>query len=192
MEAGRLADDLIFEPGFVRGGPATISQHVVTTSRSSTCSTVDDVTGETEPECWLYHQADFMLQASFRIGRPARFGHRLLHASADRSESADSRDRSARPSHRRWSTRPRFGPSWSSSPVRSGVSAGPRDRYGGFISPNRRFDASAYGDANLDPTVEVRTRLASVAQTALASGLFRFDASDLMPIEIGASTERRR
>ena len=26
MEAGRLADDLIFEPGFVRGGPATISQ----------------------------------------------------------------------------------------------------------------------------------------------------------------------
>ena len=26
MEAGRLADDLIFEPGFVRGGPATISE----------------------------------------------------------------------------------------------------------------------------------------------------------------------
>ena len=30
MEAGRLADDLIFEPGFVRGGPATISEETGT------------------------------------------------------------------------------------------------------------------------------------------------------------------
>ena len=61
--------------------------------------------------------------------------------------------------------------------------------YIGFISPNQRFDASAYGDPNLDPAAAVRARLASAAQTALASGVFRFDASDLMPIEIGAATE---
>ena len=62
MEAGRLADDLIFEPGFVHGGPATISQeryenpiiHVLP---------VNEETGEkTEPECWMFHQADFFLQ----------------------------------------------------------------------------------------------------------------------------------
>jgi hypothetical protein len=63
------------------------------------------------------------------------------------------------------------------------------DSYGGFTSPNQRFDTAAYGDADLDPTVGARTRVASVAQSALASGLFRFDASDLMPIEIGYPTE---
>ena len=30
------------------------------------------------------------------------------------------------------------------------------DAYDGFISPNRRFDVSAYGDANLDPAAAVR------------------------------------
>ncbi len=36
MAAGRLADDLIFEPGFVRGGPATISDQWYYSSRWST------------------------------------------------------------------------------------------------------------------------------------------------------------
>ena len=93
MEAGRLADDLIFEPGFVRDGPATISQTWYESPLSSMLA-INEETGEkTEPECWLYHQADFMLQLA-SSGRPGRFGHRFLHASADRSESADSRDRS--------------------------------------------------------------------------------------------------
>ena len=62
MEAGRFADDLIFEPGFVRGGPASDQPGVVRQLNSTTCSTINDETGEIEPECWLYHQADFMLQ----------------------------------------------------------------------------------------------------------------------------------
>ena len=46
MEAGRLADDLIFEPGFVRDGPATISQQWYDEPDSATCSTINEVTGE--------------------------------------------------------------------------------------------------------------------------------------------------
>jgi hypothetical protein len=58
-----------------------------------------------------------------------------------------------------------------------------------FISPNRRFDVSAYGDASLDPQVAFNTQIASLAQTALESGVLRFDASDLMPVEIGAGID---
>ena len=92
-----------------------------------------------EPECWLYHQANFVLQAA-AAGHPDRRGHRLLHASPGRSGSADPDDRAAACSCRRWSTGPRFGPSWSSSPVRSGVRAGLATPTAASSSANRRFD----------------------------------------------------
>jgi alpha-glucoside transport system substrate-binding protein len=47
----------------------------------------------------------------------------------------------------------------------------------GFISPNRRFDLSNY-----EP---FKRRQAELIQAALAADAFRFDASDLMPPEIG-------
>ncbi|HET7236898.1 MAG TPA: extracellular solute-binding protein, partial [Actinomycetota bacterium] len=47
-----------------------------------------------------------------------------------------------------------------------------------FISPNRRFDVSIY-----DP---FERRQAELIQAALAADAFRFDASDLMPPNIGA------
>ena len=47
MEAGRLADDLIFEPGFVRGGPAAISEEWFMSPFSHLLE-IDEVTGETE------------------------------------------------------------------------------------------------------------------------------------------------
>jgi alpha-glucoside transport system substrate-binding protein len=63
------------------------------------------------------------------------------------------------------------------------------DSFGAFISPNRRFDLSNYGDASLDPAVAVRTEMAKVAISALQSDAFRFDASDvLMPAAIGGGT----
>jgi alpha-glucoside transport system substrate-binding protein len=57
-----------------------------------------------------------------------------------------------------------------------------------FTSPNRRFDASAYGDAS-DPAVAVQVRLSELTHSALQSDAFRYDASDAMPDEIGGMTD---
>jgi alpha-glucoside transport system substrate-binding protein len=70
---------------------------------------------------------------------------------------------------------PEWGTQWAS------------DSFGAFISPNRRFDLSNYGDVRVDPAVGVRTEMAEVANSALQSDAFRLDASDLMPSAIGGA-----
>ena len=75
MEAGRLADALIFEPGFVRGGPELISNEAYENQLFHMLNR-NAVTGEAEPECWLYHQANFMLRLvppDTRIGEDIDF-----------------------------------------------------------------------------------------------------------------------
>lgn len=49
----------------------------------------------------------------------------------------------------------------------------------GWILPNSRFNTAQYADG-------LTQQWAEVVQAAIASGTFRFDASDLMPPEIGA------
>jgi alpha-glucoside transport system substrate-binding protein len=71
-------------------------------------------------------------------------------------------------------------PEWGQSWVRQAE--------GGFTPPNRRFDASAFGDAS-DPAVAAHVRLMQLAHSALESGTFRFDASDAMPSAIGGMTD---
>jgi alpha-glucoside transport system substrate-binding protein len=51
---------------------------------------------------------------------------------------------------------------------------------GGWLMPNIRFDLDRYGD-------ELTRSHAEIVQAAIAADLFRFDASDLMPPEVGAS-----
>jgi alpha-glucoside transport system substrate-binding protein len=63
------------------------------------------------------------------------------------------------------------------------------DSHSGFISANRRFTASAYGDASVDGAAAFKTEIVSVARTAMDAGMLRFDASDLMPVEVGAGTD---
>ena len=60
MAAGRLAHDLIFEPGFVRGGTAAISEEWFMSPFTHLLE-IDEVTGETEAGCWLAFGADGML-----------------------------------------------------------------------------------------------------------------------------------
>ena len=55
---------------------------------------------------------------------------------------------------------------------------GPWAEAGGWLSPHRTFDNSLYPD-------EVTRQIATLAQQA---DVFRFDASDLMPPEVGAGT----
>ncbi len=55
---------------------------------------------------------------------------------------------------------------------------GPWAEAGGWLSPHRTFDNTRYPD-------EVTKQIATLAQQA---DVFRFDASDLMPPEVGAGT----
>ena len=122
MEAGRLADDLIFEPGFVRGGPELISNE-----------TWDDQ---------LFHMlnrnsVDRRDRAGVLVVPPgqlrAQAGAPRVPGSARTSTSSCclrsiriSRLRASAVacSRRHWSTGPRFGRSWSSWRVRSGARSG--------------------------------------------------------------------
>ncbi|MGD9700819.1 MAG: extracellular solute-binding protein [Acidimicrobiia bacterium] len=184
MEAGRLADSLVFEPGFVRGGTASISHesfdyqlvHMLNRNRA---------TGETKPGCWLYHQASFLLGVvppDTRIGEdldffvlppvdpnqptPSTGGALFASALVDRPEVRALVE---------FIASPEWGEIWAT------------DASGSFISANRRFDTSRYADGAEEPAAAVRTAMASTAQTALSAGLWRYDASDLMPSEIGGT-----
>jgi alpha-glucoside transport system substrate-binding protein len=186
MEAGRLLDELVFEPGFVRGGPESISTetwdeqlfHMLSRNR---------VTGEPEPECWLYHQASFMVRLvppGTRIGEdfdffvlppvdpdqptPSIGGALFASALVDRPEVRAFVE---------FIASPEWGEVWAA------------DVGGGFISANRRFDTSTYGDGAADPAAAVRIAMASATRTALDADGWRFDASDLMPAQIGGWTE---
>jgi alpha-glucoside transport system substrate-binding protein len=184
MEAGRLADELIFEPGFVRGGPESIGDepydnqlvHVLNRNR---------VTGETEPECWLHHQANFMLRL---VPPDARVGEDIdffvlppIHPNQPTPSAGGGLFASAlvdRPEVRafvEFVASPEWGEVWASD--------------GGFISANRRFDTSTYGDGATDPAAAVRIAMATAARTALGADAWRYDASDLMPEPIGGWTE---
>ena len=155
IEAGRLADALVFEPGFVRGGPAVISsesydesavppaepqpgdrrgraRRAGCTTRPTSCS-------------GMFHRAP----GSVRTSTSSCF-RRSIPVSRPRAPAAAC-------SRRRWSTGPRFGRSWSSSPVRSGVRSGRPTR---TAASSRRIDDSTsptYGDAAADPAAAVRT-----------------------------------
>ncbi len=137
MEAGRLADDLIFEPGFVRGGPATISNETWDDQLFHMLNR-NSVTGETEPECWLYHQANFMLRLvppGTRIGEDIDFfvlppidpdqptpsigGGLFASALVDRPEVRAFME---------FMASPEWGERWAA------------DADSGFVSANRRFD----------------------------------------------------
>jgi alpha-glucoside transport system substrate-binding protein len=52
---------------------------------------------------------------------------------------------------------------------------------GGWVLPNDRFDLKRYGD-------DFTRDFAGIVHDSLAAGLYRFDASDMMPPEVGSGT----
>ena len=185
MEAGRYADSVISAPGFVRGGPAGISQEHFTVPSQMLAR--DDTTGEPSPECWFDHQPSFSLNPEW-APNGAEIGTNLdffVLPPLDRSQPAPMTggvpvvsalvDRPEVRAFMDFVASPEWGEAWARNPESV------------FTSPNRRFDASAYGDAS-DPAVAVRVRLSDLTHSALQSDAFRYDASDAMPDEIGGWT----
>jgi alpha-glucoside transport system substrate-binding protein len=184
-EAGRLANELVFEPGYVRRGPTSINDESWN-SQFDHLLARDSTTEEQEPGCFMYHQAGFMMaavSATDQIGTDIDF-FSLPPISPDRPTPMVGQTHfmsalSDRPEVRvfmEFVASPEWGEHWA------------QERNDHFIAPNARFDMSTYGDAASDPEAAVQVRLAEAAREALQSDSFRFDASDLMPPKIGGST----
>jgi DNA-binding SARP family transcriptional activator/ABC-type glycerol-3-phosphate transport system substrate-binding protein/tRNA A-37 threonylcarbamoyl transferase component Bud32 len=187
MAAGRLADALVFKPGYVRGGTASINDEPFQNQLPHMLHR-DGATGETKPECWLNHQAQFALTgipAADRIGTDVDFfmlppiePNRPTPAIGTANFASALNDRPEVREFMRFAA----SPEWGSHYWAAGENAG-------FFSPNQRFDPSNYRDASHDPGADdVTTSIADATLSALRSDAFRMDASDQMPAEIGALT----
>ena len=178
----RMADSLIFEPGFVRVGPEAISNENFTEQMFNLLQR-DTTTGEIDPDCWLFPQGDFMLGAvppGTVIGQDVDFFPvPPLEAGATPpviGSLFSTYGLVDRPEVRlflEYVADPQWGGIWASEPGN------------GFISLNQRFDAGVFTATADDPSAEVRGRLFTQTREALAAGSFRLDASDSMPPEIG-------
>ena len=189
MAAGRLADELIFEPGFVLGGPDTIGEKLYYQPLIDMVER-DEVTGETGAGCWLVHGGTGTLhgvQAEGAIGSDIDFfplppidPTQPTPAIGEVSFATAVVDTPEVRAFMSYVADPEWGEIWAT------------DSYSGFVSANRRFDMSAYGpvgEPGADPSpnaqIAFNTKIASVGHATLESGVLRLDASDLMPAEIG-------
>jgi alpha-glucoside transport system substrate-binding protein len=185
--AGHYADQLVFSPGYVRGGPAAINTEVWNGQLEHMLSR-NSQTGDPEPQCWLFHQADFMLKAdpaaaNAQIGTDLDFfmlppidSTKPVPTTGGTAFAAGLNDRPEVREFMKFLASPQWGERWAVEPDNQ------------FIAPNARFDYSNYGDVNKDPHAGVRVRLAEAARSAVQSNSFRFDASDGMPPDIGGTT----
>lgn len=182
MKAAQLADELISTPGYVKGGRATISTETWNSGLASMLNR-DSVTGAAEPKCWLYIQADFLLNfvpAGNQVGTDLDF-FVLPPVDADQPNTALSTaafssalvDRPEVRAFMQFMASPDWGARWAGEA--SNV----------FVSANTRFDVGNYGDPTTDPEAAVKLRLALLQKAALESDSLRIDASDLMPPDIG-------
>jgi ABC-type glycerol-3-phosphate transport system substrate-binding protein len=186
LEAGRLADDLVFGPEYVRGGPAAISgesfedQLVYMLAR--------DATGEPEPECWLHQQAKFML--TWYLPPGARIGTDIDYFMLPPIVQGDPTPLIANPdfasalvdrpevrAFMQFAASPDWGKLWATH------------EFSDFTSANLRFSVGTYGDGGVDRGDAMRTQLAGLARSAVQSGTLRIDASDAMPAAIGGEKD---
>jgi alpha-glucoside transport system substrate-binding protein len=165
--------------GYARGGSGAISRF------SAANEGLTPLLGD-DPACLLVHQGDFMLgtlpeRARIGVdidvfpfppmvdGDPTATvgGGNLLSVLADRPEVREFVERAASPE---------WGQLWAAASSNQ------------FVSPSIRFDLSSYGPEAEPDLAETRRTIGRLAQDAIASGAFRFDASDLMPGPIGSAT----
>ncbi len=141
IEAGRLADALVLEPGYARGGTAAIRGEYIFDQLDHMLIR-DDVTGDIEPECWLHLAPNYLLSSfvpsDVRIGTdidffmlppvdpsrptPVEGSAGFVSAMVDRPEVRALME---------FVASPQWGEDWAGDP------------FGDFISPNRRFDRLA-------------------------------------------------
>ncbi|MGI9607153.1 MAG: extracellular solute-binding protein [Acidimicrobiales bacterium] len=202
LEAAGLGEEILFGPGFIRGGVESISSTEWPTVMTRLLD-VDPLTGAEGPQCWLVqHLAQMadLLGQDASLGTAGKLGDEVnffmlppLGAGSPVPVTGSGLLATAmtdRPEIRalmQYIASPEWGVVWA------GVEG---DTY---LSANRRFDTAAYegmvgpetgrtqprarGDA------DARIAMHDAQRAAIDAGAWRYDASDLMPTTFGAWTE---
>ena len=179
--AFELFGEIAFADGFVRYGADAIS-------RTSSFDAMDHLATD-PPGCWMNHTGTWMPRnVRFATGGEAGFfvippidagGEAPLIGS--RAMVGALRDRPEVREFVRWMLDPEWGRHWASAPDSN------------FLSPNVNFDPANCRAPDLPDDVNaVRVELCELQRDTIAADLQRFDASDEMPPEIGAPTDRGR
>jgi alpha-glucoside transport system substrate-binding protein len=180
-QAAAMFGQIAFGEGFVSGGPGSISRR--------SFSDADDPMFSDPPGCWLHHQATFVrefLPAGAQAGTDVDyFVMPPIHPGGDTPVLGGAGMASAftdRPEVReflRWVLSPEWGTAWADNP----------DPGSSYLPHNAGFDVTRCRAADV-PEAEnaVRVRLCEEARDAVAAGQWRFDASDLMPPDVGNVT----
>ncbi len=175
--AAAMFDEIVSGEDFIRGGRGLISQ------LNWALDVVDPLLRD-DPQCWMALRSDYLLgflPAGTEIGVDVDFfalppidagaaipvtgGGSFLGVTVDRPEVR---------AFMQQLLSAEWGEIWAASAESE------------FLSPNLEFDVDRYG-ADVDESQrEVRRALGSLAHESLVAGLWRFDASDLMPPQIGS------
>lgn len=175
-QALAMFGQVAFGDRFVRGGANSISR--------LNFGDAGDPMFSDPPGCWLHHQATFLqdfFPPGVAVGTDVDFfvmppiepgGDAPVFGGADMA--AALRDRPEVREFLRWLTSPESRTLWAADPASH------------TMPSSGEYDAHLCQAAGLPaPTNAVRVRLCQVAQDAVAAGQWRFDASDLMPPELG-------
>ncbi len=170
QEAFDAYGQIVFEDGFVLGGPEGIL--------NTNVEDADNPQLEDPPECMMHRQANFVvdfypadvqksLDETFIVfGFPrieGGFDGNAVLGAGDMVSLFNGEDDEAQ-QVAELLTSDQFGVEWAQT--------------GSFLSPHTTFDAANYPNETIS----------SIAEIAGQADAFRFDASDLMPPEVGAGT----
>ncbi|HYZ97914.1 MAG TPA: extracellular solute-binding protein [Acidimicrobiales bacterium] len=179
-QAAAMFGQVAFGDGFVRSGADSLSR--INGLEAGDPMFLDP------PDCWLHHQSTIVPQFLPPGAAPGTDVDYFVMPPVDLAGdtpvfggagfASAFRDRPEVREFLRWVLSPEWGTAWAANPS------------GTFLPANLGFDAEQCRAAHVDErTNEVRVRLCREARDALAAGLWRFDASDLMPPEVGAVTQ---
>jgi DNA-binding SARP family transcriptional activator/ABC-type glycerol-3-phosphate transport system substrate-binding protein len=177
-QATAMFGEIAFADGFVDGGAAAVS--------SGNFFEVAEPMSSDPPGCWLYNMASFAMNGGFQAvvqpGVDADF-FVLPPVSTDQPSTAFGgaqyasafRDRPEVRELMRRLLEPTWGEAWAAA----------SDAY--FVPAHAGFDPERCASARAEPRSNpIRVHLCQISQDSIAAGTWRFDASDVMPPEIGA------
>ncbi len=195
VAAATRAEDLLFSPGFVRGGAESISSEDWARPMMNLLE-INPLTGESGPQCMMVvHQGqmiellgthfDTEFTASGLLGIDVDF-FPLPQVSPNGPSvvagggylTAGLSDRPEVRSILRYVASPVWGEVWAQT-----------DALDAFFSVNQRFDTSAYAGQREQSDFNVRERIHEISRAAIEAGTWRFDLSDQMPASFGVWTE---
>jgi ABC-type glycerol-3-phosphate transport system substrate-binding protein/DNA-binding SARP family transcriptional activator len=176
--ATAMFGDVAFGDGFVDGGAAGV--------QFGNFFDVAEPMSAEPPGCWLYNMASFAVNGGFQavlqpgvdadffVLPPVTPGQRPP-AFGGASYAGAFRDRPEVRALMRQLLSPTWGEAWAAA----------SDTY--YVPAHTGFDPRRCDSANADPRSNpIRVHLCEISQDSIAAGEWRFDASDVMPPQVGA------